>query len=127
MTLEKQREAVVYLLRDTKTLLPFYVGSTIRESRRKSDHMVFRKHIRTNRSIMEYVLENNIEYSFEVIHRISGRGNDILRMVRRLEQKYILKSRYKLLNKKNPLTFITAIKNKYPWLSNKTLNKTIVI
>jgi len=122
----QQREAIVYLLRDTKTLLPFYIGSTIRPNQRKCDHITL-KELKHDRTIQSYVRSNHIDYTHEVLERIFGTRSEVLIKIRKMEQKYILKCKHPLINKRNPLSFISKINKKYPWLSNKTLNKTIII
>jgi len=126
MAEEVKREAVVYLLRDTKTLLPFYIGSSIASWTRKCYHM-HTKCVKHDKTVQTYVNANNIDYTFEIIYKIIGKRSEVLLKIRKIEQKYILKSRYELINKRNPLPCITKLKKRYPWLSNKTLNKSIKV
>jgi len=118
------REAVVYALRDKSTNKIFYIGSSIRKDQRKYAHST--DNINNSSHLRSYIVGNSIEYSYELIERISGERSELIRKVRRLEQKYILKSKNKLINKNNPLSFISKLNKKYPWLSNKTKLRAIV-
>lgn len=118
-----ERTGVVYLLRDKSSDKPFYIGSTIRPFKRKSDHIT---QYRTNNSIREYTHRNNIEYTFEVIETVIGIRSEVMKKIRNLEQRYILKCKHPLLNKQSPLKHISKYKKKYPWLTNIYLLKTII-
>lgn len=118
------RKATVYALRNSDTNRIFYIGSSIRKKQRKYAHST---ETFSNRShVRDYINRNSINYTFEIIEEINGERTEVLKEVRRLEQRYILKCRYPLINKRNTLPLITKLKNKYPWLRNKTLLSAIV-
>jgi len=118
------RKGTVYALRNSETSRIFYIGSSIQKRQRKYAHST---ETLSNRShVRKYINANSIKYTYEVLEEINGERTEVLKLIRRLEQRYILKSRYPLINKLNPLPFITKLKNKYPWLSNKTLLLAIV-
>lgn len=122
--MEQQRIGVVYLLRDIQSGKPFYIGSTIGSKQQKLDHSPNNRCKYTTKSaVKHYIRKNNIQHQFEQIETIIGTKSEIISKIKTLEQRYILKSKHPLINKKNPLPIITKYKKKYPWLSNKSLLK----
>lgn len=121
------RTGTVYALRNTATNRIFYIGATIDFKRRLFDHKPNNRCKYGNKkAVKHYIREHDVKYTVEILEELIGERTELMKTLRMKQQRFILKIKYPIINYRNPLKFIRITKNKYPWLSNKTLLKTIV-